>query len=98
MSLNTCWKISLEPLYGKPAGELLGILALLDPDMITEDILTKYAEDISKNSVPSLRSLPKYREFYLHLRRHALIDKEPPTMASASTQSLISIHRLVQQA
>lgn len=97
-SLSTCWTISFGPLYGKPAGELLGILALLDPDTITEDILTNYAQDICKSSVPSLQNLPSYRASYAHLWKYALISKEPPITASASGQSLISIHRLVQQA
>lgn len=90
LSFATCWKFSIANLNGGHPAELLGILALLDPEL-DEDIVKEFAEHQESRLIPVLRSVFTYREAFRKLRRHALIQQAPES-------TIISIHRLVQDA
>ncbi|KAJ5702461.1 tetratricopeptide and DUF676 domain protein [Penicillium malachiteum] len=97
-SLATCWSLSMEMLKERPSGGLLGILSLLDPDSITEDILTQFAEDETATGVCSLLDPGTYLQAFIQLRDCALITKESPQCPTAESKASISVHRLVQDA
>ncbi|KAJ5626813.1 tetratricopeptide and DUF676 domain protein [Penicillium herquei] len=97
-SLATCWSLSMEMLKERPSGGLLGILSLLDPDSITEDILTQFAEDETATEVCSLLDPGTYLQAFIQLRDCALITKESPQCPTAESKASLSVHRLVQDA
>ncbi|KAJ5716382.1 tetratricopeptide and DUF676 domain protein [Penicillium malachiteum] len=98
LSLATCWHLSMAKLKERPSGGLLGIISLLDPDSITEDILTDFAEDETAIEVCSLLDPATYLQALIQLRDYALITKESPECPTAQSKASISVHRLIQEA
>lgn len=84
------WSSTFKELKDTPAARLLGILALLDPDSIPEDLLDGFARSTSED-IPPLKNTATYQLATASLQRHALMreDKEKGT---------ISIQRPVQEA
>jgi hypothetical protein len=100
LSLDTCWSMSLESFHGKDSGDLLGILAMLDPDSIAEDLFTEYAKG-NQGEVPVLRTTEIYLGAVISLRSHGLINANQTRLtigAKDIATRLISIHRLIQEA
>ncbi len=90
LSFATCWTLSISNLNGDHPGDLLGILALLDPDL-DEGILKQFAEHEKPSLIPVLKNLFTYRDAFRKLRNIALIQCAPES-------KVISTHRLVQDA
>lgn len=72
----------------KPAGDLLNILAFLNPDSIPEEMFTHGIENNMLTSIPSIQVL---RACYFDLGNRQLIRRE-----TVSNKWHISIHRTVQ--
>lgn len=92
--------MSLESFHGKGPGDLLGTLAMLDPDSIAEDLFKAYAKD-NQGEVPVLRTTDAYLGAVISLRSHGLINANQtrlPVGAKVIATRLISIHRLTQEA
>ena len=92
LSFATCWAISMSTLKGHHSGDLMGILALLDPDLIQEDIVKGFADHKQSYLIPALQDPFTYLEASRALRRHALVQQPP------GSHTYISVHRLVQDA
>jgi tetratricopeptide (TPR) repeat protein len=90
-SYATCWALSFSKLRDQPASRLLGILALLDPDVIPEDLLRRHAYDPELIDIKPLADPATYGIAVALLRRHALVK-------SNKQLKELSIHRLVQDA
>ncbi|KAK0744329.1 hypothetical protein B0T21DRAFT_447580 [Apiosordaria backusii] len=98
LSFATCWSISMESLEGDDPGDLLGILSMLDPDRISEDILKGFAvhsETSEDDTISALRDTCTYIEARVALLDQGLIDSYRDNKES---RQFITIHRLVQEA
>ncbi len=97
LSFATCRSISIDSISDKDPGDLLGILAILDPDSISEDILKNYAEDDQSALITVLRDPETYLDALITLRTKRLVDKTMQETDATASQ-LITIHRMVQEA
>lgn len=97
LTLATCWSLSMGSLYGRASGGLLGIVAFLDPDSITEDMFKGFAEDDTAVEISALKDPSTYLQALIELRGHA-IGKELPDRPSTQPKAVITVHRLVQEA
>lgn len=89
-SYANCWILSFSELKSEPASRLLGIIALLYPDVTSDDLLQGYAS--SKNvDIGPLTDTVTCGIAIAQLRRHALVKY-------SKTLIQYSCHRLIQDA
>jgi tetratricopeptide (TPR) repeat protein len=92
LSYATCFKLSIDQLKTTPAGRMLAMLSVLDPDNIPIELFKGYVT-VKKptREIPPLRNLGSYLRATAELKEHALIQQD-------LQQSSFSIHRIVQDA
>jgi hypothetical protein len=94
LSYRTCFKLSTDQLKEVPAGRLLAMLSILDPDDIPVELFKGYAT-VRKplRVVPPLRDLVTYLNTTAALKNHAFIQRDQQKALPS-----FSIHRIVQDA
>lgn len=94
LSYATCFKMSTDQLKKVPAGRLLAMLSVLDPDDIPVELFKGYASAKDCIRVVSpLRNLATYLNAMANLKKHTLIQRDQQKGGAS-----VSIHRIVQDA